>query len=116
MAAILHQDQLTNDRIAFESLNTALDIGVVTATTIAADNTVAAFLLEFTPAVGASVHQDQLMALYRIGKGMAVAGWEGVITDALLNPLTTVAGLRALFTDSNPTITSATEEGSQYGE
>lgn len=114
----LHQDQITNMRIALETINTGVQIGAITDTVVNANATAAALASAVqNTAVNASstgVHQDQVFEMYRIAKAIRAANITGVIPST--TGVTTVAGLRALFTTADSTIPSATIVGSQYSE
>jgi hypothetical protein len=114
----LHNDQLTPDRIALETINTVVQIGAITNTVVNANATASALALAVeNTAINASstgIHQDQKYEMHRCARGIRVANTLGVIPST--TGVTTVAGLRALFTTADGTIPSATIVGSQYGE
>lgn len=86
-------------RSAIEIIQFFINLGVITASTVQADNTVADFR---TRIKNAAVHQEYVIEKRACIEAINEMEDYGVITDALLNPLTTTAGLIALMTPYNP--------------
>lgn len=92
-------------RNAIEIFQFWINIGTITNTTVAADNTVSAFRSRI---VNASVHQEYVKEKRAMVEAIDEMSNLGIISDSILNPLTTTAGLMALLTAVNPSDDSDT--------
>src|SRR3990167_7581921 len=86
-------------RNAIEIFQFFINIGTITNTTVAADNTVANFR---TTIQNAAIHQEYVIEKRAMIEAINEMEDFGVISDALLIGLTTTAWLIALLTPYNP--------------
>jgi hypothetical protein len=92
-------EELAN-RWTYAAMSHAIGIGLSDAQ-VAAANTVAGLVTAISGLNAPDDFKRQLTNALRYGKE------NGIITDAAINPLTTGAGLLALFTTADPSITTA---------
>ena len=94
-------DVIELGRLVKQTLNYASATTLLTDTNVAASNTVAALqaAVEAQVSPTATLPAEATQARFRVSFAIAAGATAGYLTDALLAPLTTVAGLLALFTD-----------------
>lgn len=107
MATQYREEQLYANRRALESVNHAVDLGL-TAQNITDANTVAGLR---TKIEALSVPEASLPVIRQCSANVQAAKIAGVLADADILSLTTVAGLRAVFTTIDSSL-SATENAS----
>lgn len=114
----LNQDQKDSNRVFLESVNVGVDLGVITNTLIANNATSPTVLANAIRDVAVDngtghAHQDFKETLNRIHNAIILAGQVGTIPTP--TGVTTVAGLRALFTTADSSL-SATQRQGVWGE
>lgn len=96
-----------------QTLNYASATNLLTNTNVAASNTVAALqaAVEAQTSPTSSLPAEAIQARFRVSFAIAAGATIGYLTDALLAPLTTVAGLLALFTDQTDELSAILMQG-----
>ena len=92
----IHQSQAKHFIQQLASINLAIAAGLTNAN-VAAANTVSGLA---TAIEGLSVHVSHKNTLKDIARAVRLTGEAGVLSNALIAPLTTTAGLQALFTSA----------------